>query len=70
LVLFYRHCYDNKNIESIGVLGGSLIGSIITLLAQKVEQVCGYFFGSSKGSQAKTNTMSANITKALDARSK
>jgi len=62
--------HDNKNIESIGVLGGSLIGSIITLLAQKVEQVCGYFFGSSKGSQAKTNTMSANITKALDARSK
>jgi len=59
---------NGQNMESIGVLGGSLIGSIITLLSQKVEQVCGYFFGSSKGSQTKTNTLSANITKALNSK--
>lgn len=54
-----------KGMEAIGVLGGSLIGSIVTLLSQKVEQVFGYFFGSSKGSQSKTNTLSNGLASAL-----
>ena len=54
-----------KGMETIGVLGGSLIGSIVTLLSQKVEQVFGYFFGSSKGSNSKTNVLSNGLASAL-----
>lgn len=55
-----------KGIESIGTLGGSIIGSIITLLSQKVEQVFSYFFGSSKGSQDKTSVLSDSLFGALN----
>lgn len=54
-----------KGMEAIGVLGGSLIGSIVTLLSQKVEQVFGYFFGSSKGSHIKTDTLSNGLANAI-----
>lgn len=53
-------------METIGVLGGSLIGSIVTLLSQKVEQVFGYFFGSSKNSNTKTTALAENLTKSID----
>jgi len=52
-------------MEAIGVLGGSLIGSIVTLLSQKVEQVFGYFFGSSKGSNIKNNALFAGLPGSL-----
>ena len=54
-----------RGMEAIGVLGGSLIGSIVTLLSQKVEQVFGYFFGSSKGSNIKNNALFAGLPGSL-----
>lgn len=64
IVVLYAILFG-KGMEAIGVLGGSLVGSIVTLLSQKVEQVFGYFFGSSKSSNNKTNTLSDSLTAAL-----
>ncbi|HCY84673.1 MAG TPA: hypothetical protein DHV36_06010 [Desulfobacteraceae bacterium] len=60
--------FFGNGLHNIGEMAAGLIGILIGHLANKVEQVYGYFFGSSKGSHAKTGALAQQIGKALESR--
>lgn len=53
-----------KDVAVVAAVAG-FIGSVVGYVAANAQQVVGYFFGSSAGSEAKTNAMADNLKTAI-----
>ena len=54
-----------KDVSTVAAIAG-MVGSIIGYVAGNAQQVVSYFFGSSHGSNQKTDSMSDSISKLVD----
>lgn len=54
-----------KDVSVVAAISG-MVGSVVGYVASNAQQVVGYFFGSSHGSDSKTNSMSSSLSKLVN----